>query len=279
SAPSTVTAASCSRLRPRNGPPEAVSTTESTCSGSRPSRHWYSAECSLSTGSRSPPPARCAAVASAPPATRLSLFASASVTPRSSAHSVARMPAKPTIALSTTSGSDASSRAVGSPPTWTCATPRGAASSSSGVPPDISAQSSSRGCASTISIACRPIEPVAPSRAIRLTSLSVRAVRTASVAPRRRTSPLRVPERQHDRVRRRAGEQERVEAVEQAAVASEQAARVLHGEVALDGRLEQVSEHRRDRDRGAEHDRLPDREVRPAVVVEGEERDRDRGGH
>ena len=39
-----------SRVRPRNGPPEAVSTIESTVSGARPSRHWKSAECSLSTG-------------------------------------------------------------------------------------------------------------------------------------------------------------------------------------------------------------------------------------
>ena len=45
--------------RPRNGPPEAVSTSECTCSGSRPSRHCSVAECSLSTGSSAPPP-RCA---------------------------------------------------------------------------------------------------------------------------------------------------------------------------------------------------------------------------
>ena len=38
-------------MRPRNGPPEAVSTIESTVSAARPSRHWKSAECSLSTGS------------------------------------------------------------------------------------------------------------------------------------------------------------------------------------------------------------------------------------
>ncbi len=42
---------------PRNGPPDAVRTIESTCSVVRPSRHWKIAECSLSTGSRRPPPA------------------------------------------------------------------------------------------------------------------------------------------------------------------------------------------------------------------------------
>ncbi len=76
-------------------------------SGSRPSRHWKSAECSLSTGSSSPPPPLHAASASSPAATRLSLFASASVTPRSSAQRVAPTPAKPTTAFRTTSGSRA----------------------------------------------------------------------------------------------------------------------------------------------------------------------------
>ena len=59
--------------------------------------------------------------------------------------------------------------ATGSPPTWTCSTPCSAASASRGVEPDWSAHSSRSGCAATTSIACRPIEPVAPSRATRLT--------------------------------------------------------------------------------------------------------------
>src|SRR5581483_2962874 len=159
SASSGVTSASSSRVRPRNGPPEPVSTSECTCSGLRPSRHWYSAECSLSTGMIRPRPAT-----SSPPATRLSLFASASVTPFTIAHSVAWMPAKPTTAFSTTSGRARSSSSVRSPPT--CFS--GASTSSSGVEPDATAHSSSSGCASTISIAWRPIEPVAPRRATRL---------------------------------------------------------------------------------------------------------------
>ncbi len=56
SASARVTFASSSRDRPRNGPPDAVRTIESTDSRSRPSRHWKTAECSLSTGSRRPPP-------------------------------------------------------------------------------------------------------------------------------------------------------------------------------------------------------------------------------
>ena len=120
-------------------------------------------------GAMVPPPRSRARSASSPAATRLSLFASARVTPCSSAQSVARMPAKPTMALSTTSGLLRSSSCDGSPPTWTCSTPCSAASASRGVEPDWSAQSSSSGCLTTTSMACRPIEPVAPSRATRLT--------------------------------------------------------------------------------------------------------------
>ena len=54
SASSGVTSASSSRVRPRNGPPDAVSTSESTVSRARPSRHWKAAECSLSTGQQQP---------------------------------------------------------------------------------------------------------------------------------------------------------------------------------------------------------------------------------
>jgi hypothetical protein len=173
SASSTVTSASSARERPRNGPPDAVSTSEWTVSGLRPSRHWKSAECSESTGSSSPPPRSRAASARSPAATRLSLFASASVTPCSSAQSVAPTPAKPTTALRTTSGSAAWRSAVGSPPTCTCSTPCAEASAPRSVEPLVSATSSSSGFRSTTSTACRPIEPVAPRSAIRLTGHSV----------------------------------------------------------------------------------------------------------
>src|SRR5207249_2917594 len=79
----------------RKGPPEAVSTSESTVSAARPSRHWKTAECSLSIGRSRPPPRLHAARARSPAATRLSLFARASVTPRSRAQRVAPTPARP----------------------------------------------------------------------------------------------------------------------------------------------------------------------------------------
>ena len=56
SACSAVTSASSSRVRPRNGPPDAVRTRPATLARSRPSRHWWSAECSLSTGQEQPSP-------------------------------------------------------------------------------------------------------------------------------------------------------------------------------------------------------------------------------
>ncbi len=167
-ASSTVTDSSSSSDRFLNGPPDAVRTTESTVSGARPSRHWKRAECSLSTGRSNPPPRFQAATARSPAATRLSLFASASVTPRSSAQSVAPTPANPTTAFSTRSGSEASSSAVRSPPTCTCSTPSCDATSSSGCEPDARAQTVSSGFAAITSSACRPMDPVAPSRATRL---------------------------------------------------------------------------------------------------------------
>ena len=155
-------------LRPRKGPPEAVRTTRGDLLGrSVPPGTGRCAECSLSTGSSSPPPRFWAASASSPAATRLSLLASASVTPCSSAHRVARQPAKPTTAFSTRSGSHASSSASSLPGTGSARRRAPRRARRRRAAPAASAHSSSSGFASTISIAWRPIEPVAPRRAIR----------------------------------------------------------------------------------------------------------------
>ena len=53
-ASSTVTSASSSAVRPRNGPPLAVSTSRATSPRAPPRRHWASAECSESTGTSCP---------------------------------------------------------------------------------------------------------------------------------------------------------------------------------------------------------------------------------
>src|SRR3954452_7611491 len=253
SASSGVTSASSSRVRPRNGPPLAVST---TLSGSPSCAHWKSAECSLSTGSSRPPPRRRAATASSPAATRLSLFASASVTPRSSAHIVAGSPANPRVAFRTTSGSARSRSAVGSPPTCVCG-----ASPSIAVEPLVAATSSSSGRAPITSSAWRPIEPVAPSSATRVMD---------TVCPLGR-------EGQDREIGRRGGEQERVQAIEHAAVPAEEVAAVLDARVPLEQRLEQIAHRPGDRQHGAERDRLADRQE--VLLVERHERDENgRGG-
>ena len=72
-----------------------------------PARHWKSALCSLSTGRISEPLRRAASSTNGPPATMLSLLASASVAPASSVAMVARSPAAPTMPLSTVSGAPA----------------------------------------------------------------------------------------------------------------------------------------------------------------------------
>src|SRR4051794_17456349 len=175
------------------------------------------------------------------------------------------MPAKPTTALRTTSGSARPSSTVRSPPT--CLS--GTSMWSSGDEPDATAQSSSSGCASTISIAWRPIEPVAPRRATRFMLFSVGLVPG--------TPPLGVPEGQHEVKGRRAREKQRVDPVEDAAVPAEERAGVLHVHVALQHRLEQVARGRRDDHDRTEDDRLPDHEVMVSIRIEGDEGDEDAG--
>ena len=89
----------CSRVCPRKGPPEAVSTKRSTSSAWPARKHCAIAECSESTGTISPP----RAITMSPPATRDSLFASASTAPLSKVASVEARPNEPTSAFNTTS--------------------------------------------------------------------------------------------------------------------------------------------------------------------------------
>ena len=117
SASSTVTSASSARVRPRNGPPEAVTVSRSTTPGRSPAISWCSAECSESTGISCAPVASHSAVTSSPPTTSDSLLASATSMPSLSATIVGPRPAEPTIALRTRSAPDsATSRASPSGP-------------------------------------------------------------------------------------------------------------------------------------------------------------------
>ena len=161
-----VTSCSSSRVRPRNGPPLAVSTRRRTSSPRPARRHCASALCSLSTGTIWPGLAR--AVTTGPPMISDSLLASARVLPASSAASVGRSPTAPVMPLSTTSHSIAAARDDASSPrsanagrnssTW-------ARKRSACDPPAVSPTPRNRsGAARTTSRAWVPMEPVEPSR-------------------------------------------------------------------------------------------------------------------
>gem|GEM_PF-6606089 len=129
-ASSGVTSASSSRLRPRNGPPDAVRMSRATSWRRPPRRAWAKAECSESTATSCPGAAR--SVTSLPPITRDSLFAKARVRPAPSAARVGSSPAAPVMAFTTTSHSRAASSAAAPGPvsSWGASTPRVASSCS-----------------------------------------------------------------------------------------------------------------------------------------------------
>ena len=155
SACSTVTSCSSSTDFPRNGPPLAVSTSRRTSSGEPPRRHCASALCSESTGTIWPGLAR--STTRGPPMMRLSLLASASVLPASSAARVGRSPTAPLMALSTTShGRPATSVDASSPrPTYAGANSATCRANSSGLlPPAVRPMTRNRsGLARTMSSA------------------------------------------------------------------------------------------------------------------------------
>ena len=94
--------ASSAAERPRNGPPLAVSTMRarrSTPLSGRARRHWWTAQCSESTGTISAPGVARARCTTGPAAISDSLLASASRRPASRAARVTSRPAKPDHAV------------------------------------------------------------------------------------------------------------------------------------------------------------------------------------
>ena len=121
SASSMLTRARSAWLRPRKGPPEAVSTKRSIVPGLSLEISWNSAECSLSTGMMRAPVASASAVTSSPPTTRLSLLARARSMPSPRAAIVGPSPAEPIRPFSTRSQSVSvisSIRPSAPPSTW-----------------------------------------------------------------------------------------------------------------------------------------------------------------
>src|SRR3954452_4550125 len=105
SACSTVTSSSSARTRPRNGPPEAVSTSLTTVPVRSPASSWNNAECSESTGRTCAPVASASCMTSSPPTTSDSLLASARSIPSPRVATVGPSPALPTSAFRTRSAS------------------------------------------------------------------------------------------------------------------------------------------------------------------------------
>ena len=189
-----VTDAICAAVRPRKGPPEAVSTRALTSRSAPERRHWARALCSESTGTICP--GRAAPVTSRPPAISDSLLASASMRPARSAANVGSRPTDPVIPLSTTSASTLCTISTAADvPTATAASGCArccAASSSARAPPAPMPTTSKRsGCARITSSACVPMDPVEPSTITRRRLAVSRAVVTTAIVPHR-TYPLMV---------------------------------------------------------------------------------------
>ena len=104
SASMTVTLRSSSVVLPKKGPPEAVRMSFlSALFLGAPCKHWKIALCSLSTGKSRTPFSRTASVTRSPPATKVSLLASAMSFFACTAAKVGCRPTMPTTALTTSS--------------------------------------------------------------------------------------------------------------------------------------------------------------------------------
>src|SRR5262245_7489637 len=274
---STVTVASSGAVRPRNGPPLAVSrmraTSRSTADDER--RHWWMAQCSLSTGTNSAPGVARNGCTTGPAAIRLSLLARASRLPCRSVAMVTGRPAKPTTALTTTSAgsarsskrsttvangsADATSARRSARPTATTDGLNSLACSMSRSTdePTPSATTSYWGAsARTTSRVCVPIEPDEP------------AIATRTVTTRALLGPRL--ERQRDVVGDGQHEQEPVEAIEHTAAPAQQGAEVLPAEVALEHALGEVAERRHHGDGDGEDHQLA---ALPRVAAAGQDDD------
>src|SRR5215212_116572 len=251
----------------KKGPPDAVNNTDLISSSSLPSRHWRIAECSESTGIMRLLVAR--SITHSPPATSDSLFARATRLPACKAPTVGARPAKPTIALRTTSDGRLANRPAEPGPARTSAArpSRGPGSFDSratycgsnsaawrasvraSLPAERPTTSRSSGYLRTTSRACRPILPVEP-RIVRRRLILV-------------WGPISYEQR--DIVYRRGRKQQAIDAVENAPVAGEEGPEVLHVEDALEGGFEEVPALARHRDAGAEDQGFGDGKVEELV--------------
>src|SRR6056297_78868 len=285
-AASTVTSASSAAERPRNGPPLAVSSSRCTSRSAATDdrRHWWSAQCSLSTGTSSAPGRARSGCTTGPAAIRLSLFASASRLPARNVSIVIASPANPTTpftttsAPSTTAASSATTSVDGSAAATRCRASSSATATSAGdhrracstrasadrptASDTTSYEPGTRSFSAAItSRVCVPIEPVEPAMATRVVADEF----TTTGAARWATSEFEPRlDHQHQVVHRRKSEEEPVEAIEDAAVTADDRTEVLHVEVALEHALGEIPERRQRRDHDAQHQQMAG--ARPGVA-------------
>ena len=213
-ASAAVTCSSSSKLRPKNGPPEQVSSSRRTSPRSRqPCKHWKMALCSESTGTISAPVSRAADITSSPAHTSVSLLARAMRFFSMMAASVGASPTLPITAVTTVSASGSVAAAVrpSGPSITSMPVPRrrsrsslaaagsystarrglncrACCSSRSTCRLAVSAATESPSSCATASV-CRPMEPVAPSRDM-VFVIDV-FLNTASPRPRSSRAPAR----------------------------------------------------------------------------------------
>src|SRR6266849_5670208 len=267
SACSGVTLCSAASGVVRNGPLEAVSTGRRTSPCSPPRKHWWTALCSLSTGSSSRPALFAAAITNSPAATSTSLFESATVLPSFTASYVASKPTTPTAAEMTISAFECVPTAsIPSRPWWIAGRgempfPRSSTASSSaflasltdttsGLCRSICPASSSRfppaASATTPNVPardsttdrhCFPIEPVDPNMASCFTELLIPLLSMVTLAGLRlgRIDPDPIIPDNRNR------KDQRVDAVKDAAMTGQQASRILDPRTTLVRRFQKIA--------------------------------------
>ncbi len=275
-ASSTVTCGQLGRaVRPRNGPPLAVSTIRATPRSPLrvgPQALVHGAVLAVDRDQLGAGRVRDSGCTTGPAAISDSLLASASRRPARSVASVTGRPAKPTTPLTTTSASPATTRAHRRPP-WRRAARRPASSSRAGVrrrrPPSAAARRPARraGRPRTPRRARRPrtvglgpddVERLGSDRAGRPGDGDLHAQPPQAqpnggmwrATGRSRRRAVRRGSRRSGRGCRRAG-QERTE--------------VLHAEISLDHRLDEIAEGGGDRDDDRHHEHLDEAHVATAT--------------
>src|ERR1700733_3166936 len=257
----------------RNGPPEAVMMTRTSSSRLPEPSAWNSALCSESAGRMQAPAFAARCMKKSPAHTRHSLFASATVAPRSTAASAGFSPAAPlTAAIIQYAGRAAASMMALSPAPHSMRVPARASFNSASRPGSATAANrapnsfASLARSSTLvlavkastryrsrearskSIVLSPIEPVAPrtvtARTADAGALLLRNGTALIFSPNHKTAAdaiHAVPQKTENR-RQHHCRDKAVETIEQPAMARNDSAGVLDAETAFNSRFKEIAE-------------------------------------